>query len=41
LHTEFAAKILDESDCWRLVENATEVVHQVDVVKASAPHLAN
>jgi UDP-3-O-[3-hydroxymyristoyl] N-acetylglucosamine deacetylase len=45
LHTEFAAKILDESHAWRLVE-APVVVHDPAVampvsVKNAAPRLAN
>ena len=43
LHTEFAAKILEESHCWRLVEGA-ELAAMTPVampVKAPAPHLAN
>src|SRR5712672_2894338 len=44
LHTEFAAKILEETGAWRLVESSTADVMPVslaDRVKGVAPRLAN
>ena len=43
LHTEFAAKILEESDAWRLVESANETASlpMMSPVKSRAPRLAN
>src|SRR5215467_7942605 len=42
LHTEFAAKILDERQAWRLVEAPHDAVLPLPVgVKESAPRLAN
>jgi UDP-3-O-[3-hydroxymyristoyl] N-acetylglucosamine deacetylase len=42
LHTEFAAKILDEQNSWRLVEApASEAMPLPAVVKEAAPRLAN
>jgi UDP-3-O-[3-hydroxymyristoyl] N-acetylglucosamine deacetylase len=42
LHTEFAAKILEETQAWRLVEAPIEGVLPVPVpVKSPAPRLAN
>ena len=42
LHTEFAAKILEESQSWRLVESPVEAALPMGVSrKASVPHLAH
>jgi UDP-3-O-acyl-N-acetylglucosamine deacetylase len=43
LHTEFAAKILEETSAWRLVESTADAVpfSLADRVKATAPRLAN
>jgi UDP-3-O-[3-hydroxymyristoyl] N-acetylglucosamine deacetylase len=43
LHTEFAAKILEETSAWRLVESTADAVplSLADRVKAAAPRLAN
>src|SRR5471030_1730774 len=43
LHTEFAAKILEETSAWRLVESATDVVPAplAGRVKGVAPRLAS
>jgi UDP-3-O-[3-hydroxymyristoyl] N-acetylglucosamine deacetylase len=42
LHTEFAGKILEEADCWRLVEGSGDVmVPATPPVGATAPSLAN
>jgi UDP-3-O-[3-hydroxymyristoyl] N-acetylglucosamine deacetylase len=42
LHTEFAAKILEETDCWQLVDSLTDAtVPASEAVAAVAPSLAN
>ena len=42
LHTEFAAKILEEKESWRLVETPSEaIVPQPVPVRGTAPRLAN
>jgi UDP-3-O-[3-hydroxymyristoyl] N-acetylglucosamine deacetylase len=42
LHTEFAAKILEETQAWRLIEAPADVAVPLPaVVKAPAPRLAN
>jgi UDP-3-O-[3-hydroxymyristoyl] N-acetylglucosamine deacetylase len=43
LHTEFAAKILEETDCWRLVEGVADNVDQTVglAVESAARRLAN
>ncbi len=43
LHTEFAAKILEETSAWRLVESSADAlpVSLADRVKGTAPRLAN
>ncbi len=42
LHTEFAAKILEETHAWRMVEDAQEVAAEVaGAVKSARPGLAN
>jgi UDP-3-O-[3-hydroxymyristoyl] N-acetylglucosamine deacetylase len=43
LHTEFAAKILEESHSWRLVEAPFEAPVPIGAaaVKSAAPRLAN
>jgi UDP-3-O-[3-hydroxymyristoyl] N-acetylglucosamine deacetylase len=42
LHTEFAAKILEETHAWRLVETAAEAIAPLPLrVKHVAPRLAN
>lgn len=42
LHTEFAAKILEETDCWQLVDSLTDAsVPASDAVTAAVPSLAN
>src|SRR6186713_2077347 len=42
LHTEFATKILEEKDCWRLVEAPADVNVVVPIgVKDAVPRLAN
>ena len=42
LHTEFAAKILEETDCWQLVDSLMDAsVPASDAVTAAVPSLAN
>ncbi|HUR35989.1 MAG TPA: UDP-3-O-acyl-N-acetylglucosamine deacetylase [Vicinamibacterales bacterium] len=42
LHTEFASRILEESDCWRLVEGSADVALPLGVASpAPAPSLAS
>ncbi len=42
LHTEFAGKILEETDCWRLVEGPLDVATAVEApVAAAVSRLAN
>lgn len=41
LHTEFAAKILEETQSWRLVQNALEGGLEADVSVTAAARLAN
>jgi len=42
LHTEFAAKILEETDCWQLVDSLTGAsVPASDAITAAVPSLAN
>jgi UDP-3-O-[3-hydroxymyristoyl] N-acetylglucosamine deacetylase len=42
LHTEFAGKILEEADCWRLVEGSADLlVPAAASAGATAPSLAN
>ena len=42
LHTEFAAKILEETDCWQLVDSLTDAsVPASEAVTAAVPSLAN
>jgi len=42
LHTEFAAKILEETNAWRLVESTADVMLPLtEPVKGAVPRLAN
>jgi UDP-3-O-[3-hydroxymyristoyl] N-acetylglucosamine deacetylase len=40
LHTEFAGKILEETDCWRLLEGPVDAAVAVPAAAAAAPTLA-
>ncbi|OFW15294.1 MAG: UDP-3-O-[3-hydroxymyristoyl] N-acetylglucosamine deacetylase [Acidobacteria bacterium RIFCSPLOWO2_12_FULL_66_10] len=41
LHTEFAAKILDESHAWRLVESSGDLAPSAAPIKGAVPRLAH